>query len=89
MYMYHSIHVHSSADGHLGCFHVLAIVNSMHTILEHFLIIVNVQITSLYSTMTFSKFIFHKGATVQKIKQYPYAVLLPSKAMCGTEELQF
>ena len=28
MYMYHSIHVHSSADGHLGCFHVLAIVNS-------------------------------------------------------------
>ena len=28
MYMYHSFLIHSSADGHLGCFHVLAIINS-------------------------------------------------------------
>ena len=26
--MYHSFLIHSSADGHLGCFHVLGIVNS-------------------------------------------------------------
>ena len=26
--MYHSFLIHSSADGHLGCFHVLAIRNS-------------------------------------------------------------
>ena len=26
--MYHSFLIHSSADGHLGCFHVLAIVSS-------------------------------------------------------------
>ena len=26
--MYHSSLIHSSADGHLGCFHVLAIINS-------------------------------------------------------------
>ena len=26
--MYHSFLIHSSADGHLGCFHVLSVVNS-------------------------------------------------------------
>ena len=28
VYMYHSLLIHSSADGHLGCFHVPAIINS-------------------------------------------------------------
>ena len=28
VYMYHSFLIHSSADGHLDCFHVLAIINS-------------------------------------------------------------
>ena len=28
MYMYHSFLIHLSADGHLGCFHVLAMINS-------------------------------------------------------------
>ena len=28
VYMYHRFLIHSSADGHLGCFHVLAIINS-------------------------------------------------------------
>ena len=28
VYMYHSFFIHSSVDGHLGCFHVLAAVNS-------------------------------------------------------------
>ena len=28
VYMYHNFFMHSSFDGHLGCFHVLAIVNS-------------------------------------------------------------
>ena len=28
VYMYHSFLVHSSAGGHLGCFHVLAMTNS-------------------------------------------------------------
>ena len=28
MYMYHNFFIHSSVDGHLGCVHVLATVNS-------------------------------------------------------------
>ena len=28
VYMYHSFLIHSSADGHLGCLHVLAIINN-------------------------------------------------------------
>ena len=28
VYMYHSFLIHSSADGHLGCFHALAVINS-------------------------------------------------------------
>ena len=28
VYVYHSFFIYSSVDGHLGCFHVLAIVNS-------------------------------------------------------------
>ena len=28
MYMYHNFLIHSPVDGHLGCFHVLAIINS-------------------------------------------------------------
>ena len=27
-YMYHIFFIHSSVNGHLGCFHVLAVVNS-------------------------------------------------------------
>ena len=28
VYMYHNSFIHSSVGGHLGCFHVLAVVNS-------------------------------------------------------------
>ena len=32
--MYHSFLIHSSVDGYLGCFHVLAIINSAAMVLE-------------------------------------------------------
>ena len=40
VYMYHSFLIHSSADGHIGGFHVLAIINSgrrggWHVLREH------------------------------------------------------
>ena len=28
MYIHHNLFIHSSVDGHLGCFHVLSVVNS-------------------------------------------------------------
>ena len=28
VYMYHIFFIHSSVDGHLGCFHVLSVINS-------------------------------------------------------------
>ena len=31
VYMYHRFLIHSSADGHLGCFHVLAMMNSANS----------------------------------------------------------
>ena len=32
--MYHSFPIHSSADGHLGCFHVLAVINSAACVIQ-------------------------------------------------------
>ena len=43
VYMYHSFLIHSSADGHLGCFHVLAAMNIgsfLHIFIHSFILLV-------------------------------------------------
>ena len=46
VYMYHSFLIHSSADGHLGCFHVLAIIDSIAFILTDTQIVPSLAITA-------------------------------------------
>ena len=67
VYMYHSFLIHSSADGHLGCFHVLAIINSpamntgVHVSLSDLVSLVCMPrsgIAALYGS-SISSFFFH------------------------------
>ena len=50
--MYHIFFIHSSVDGHLGCFHVLAIVNSAP---------VNIGVRISFQIMVFSGYIPRSG----------------------------
>ena len=52
VYMYHNFFIHSSVDGHLGCFHVLAIVNSAA---------MNNEIHVSFSTLIFSGYMPRSG----------------------------
>ena len=50
--MYHIFFIHSSVDGHLGCFHVLAIVNSAA---------MNIVVHISFQTMFFSRYMPRSG----------------------------
>ena len=50
--MCHSFFIHSSVDGHLGCFHVLAIANGA---------VVNIGIHVSFSVVVFSEYMASSG----------------------------
>ena len=52
VYMYHIVFIHSSVDEHLGCFHVLAIVNSAA---------VNIGVDVSFQIMVFSRYMPRVG----------------------------
>ena len=52
--MYHNFFIHSSVDGHLGCFHVLAVVNSAE---------MNKGICVSFSVLVSSGYISRSGIT--------------------------
>ena len=52
VYMYNSFFIHSSVDGHLGCFHVLAVVRSAA---------VNTGVHVSFSVMVFSGYVPSNG----------------------------
>ena len=53
--MYHDLFIHSSVDGHLGCFHVLAIVNSAA---------MNIGIHMSFSVLVSSRYMPRSGIAV-------------------------
>ena len=50
--MYHNFFIHSSVDGHLGCFHVLAILNSAA---------MNSEVHESFSVLVFSGYMPRSG----------------------------
>ena len=52
VYMYHIFFIHSSVDGHLGCFPVLAIVNSAG---------MNIRVHASFWIMVFSGYMLNSG----------------------------
>ena len=91
VYMYHIFFIHSSFDGHLGCFHVLAIVNSAS---------MNIGVHVSFWIMVFSGYMPRSGIagltlhlitflTLVRGKSNPFQVSFWMEAWCVVHPYKF
>ena len=73
--MDHSFLIHSSADGHLGCFHVLAIINSAAMNIE-----VHVSLSDLASSVCMPRISGSYGSSISSFLRNLHT------AICKTEK---
>ena len=81
VYMYHSFLIHSYADGHLGCFHVLAIINSAAVNIGVHVSLSDLSLLLLFNTLSglVIAFLPRNKRLLISLPQLPSVVILEPK----------